>query len=85
LQPGDVYFIPKAYPHHIENIGAGPLHFCLYFDQPMPGDVGFSASIRALSEDMLGSLFHVEPSFFSGLPRYYEDLFLVDKRNPIDP
>ena len=23
LSPGDMYFIPRAYPHHIENIGAG--------------------------------------------------------------
>jgi oxalate decarboxylase len=85
LQPGDLYFIPKAYPHHIENIGEGPLHFLVFFDQPMPGDVGFSGSIRALPDEILGSLLHVEPPFFKKLNKVYADCFLVDKINPVDP
>jgi oxalate decarboxylase len=84
LQPGDVYFIPKAYPHHIENVGTGSLHFLLFFDQPMPGDVGFSGSIRGVSDEVLASLLHVEPSFFGKLTKYYKDLFLVDKINSVD-
>ena len=27
LNPGDMYFIPKAYPHHIENIGVEEIRF----------------------------------------------------------
>lgn len=33
LTTGDMYFI-RAYPHHIENIGADDWHFLIFFDQP---------------------------------------------------
>jgi len=81
LQPGDVYFIPKAYPHHIENIGQGALHFLIFFDQAMPQDVGFSGSIRAMTDQVLSSVLHVKPSFFAPLSHSKEDAFLVDQIN----
>jgi oxalate decarboxylase len=84
LHPGDVYFIPKAYPHHIENMGQDPLHFLIYFDQAMPRDVGFSGSIRALPDEVLGSVLQVNPSFFSPLHKYFADQFIVEKVNPLD-
>jgi oxalate decarboxylase len=34
LSPGDVYFVPRAYPHQIEVIGAEETHFLIFFDQP---------------------------------------------------
>ncbi len=46
---GDVYFIPRAYPHHIEVVDAPEMHFAIFFDQPMPGDIGYRASISAYS------------------------------------
>lgn len=85
LQPGDIYFVPKAYPHHIENIGKDLMHFLIFFDQPMPGDVGFSGSIRSFSDEVLGSVLQTDPAFFAGLHKYYEDLFIVDRINPVDP
>ena len=33
LSSGDMYFIPRAYPHHIENIGVEEIHFLIFFDQ----------------------------------------------------
>ncbi|MDW4736295.1 cupin domain-containing protein, partial [Escherichia coli] len=39
LAPGDVYFIPRAYPHHIEVLDNDEIHFLIFFDQPTPGDV----------------------------------------------
>jgi oxalate decarboxylase len=30
----DGYFIPRAYPHHVENIGTDEWHFLIFFDQP---------------------------------------------------
>ena len=41
LSPGDAYFVPRAYPHHIEDIGDGDINFLIFFDQPTPGDVGY--------------------------------------------
>ncbi len=84
LHPGDIYFVPKAYPHHIENLGPGQLHFLIFFDQAMPGDVGFSGSIRSFSNDVLGAVLKTDPQFFDQLQKYYKDLFIVDRINPID-
>lgn len=85
LNPGDIYFIPKAYPHHIENIGDSELHFLIFFDQSMPEDIGFTASVRSFSNDVLGAVLNTTPQFFDQLHKYYEDLFIVERRNPIDP
>ncbi|MDA2920114.1 cupin domain-containing protein [Desulfobacterota bacterium AH_259_B03_O07] len=84
LKKGDVYFIPKAYPHHIENIDKGDLHFLVFFDQNTPGDIGFSAGVRAYSNDVLGATFNKVPGFFKKLPDYHEDLLIVSRINPID-
>lgn len=85
LEPGDLYFIPKAYPHHIETLSDQPLHFLIFFDQSMPEDIGFTGSIKSFPNEALGAVLDVEPSFFDQLHKYYNDLFIVDKINPEDP
>jgi oxalate decarboxylase len=79
IKPGDVYFIPKAYPHHIENRGSSSLKIAIFFDLEMPKDIGLTASVRSFSNEALGSVMNVNPTFFKELPRYFEDLFLVGK------
>ncbi|MDT5107959.1 MAG: oxalate decarboxylase, partial [Mycobacterium sp.] len=59
LEEGDVYFIPRAYPHHIEVIDAPNLHFATFFDQPTPGDIGYRASASAYSREVLAATFNV--------------------------
>lgn len=82
---GDIYFIPKAYPHHIENLQNTALHLLIFFDQGMPGDVGFTGSVRSFSDETLASITNSTPPFFEQLPKYYADLFIVNKVNPVDP
>jgi len=81
LKSGDMYFIPRGYPHHIENIGKTEMHFLIFFDQPIPGDIGFSASVRAYSNEVLGATFNTAASNFKTLPEYDEDLLLVTQVN----
>jgi oxalate decarboxylase len=83
MEAGDIYFIPKAYPHHIENLGKTDLKLLIFFDQPMPGDIGFTASIKSNSNEVLGSVFGMPPPFFEGLPLYYEDLFIVNLKTDL--
>lgn len=85
LLPGDVYFIPKAYPHHIENLGSDPLHFLIFFDQGIPQDIGFTSGFRSPSNEILASFLHVDASFFDPLKKYYTSQLIVDRINPIDP
>ena len=56
LEAGDVYFVPRAYPHQIEVVGEEDVHFLVFFDQPTPGDIGYRASASAFSRRTLASV-----------------------------
>lgn len=84
MQAGDIYFIPKAYPHHIENLQSSELHLLIFFDQSMPEDIGFTGSVKSFSDDALAAVMHCEKKIFATLPTYDEDLFIVKKKNPLD-
>lgn len=85
MEEGDIYFIPKAYPHHIENLQGDLLQLLIFFDQGMPRDIGFTASVRAFSSEVLASTTNNETVFFNQLPKYFQDSFIVDKFNGLDP
>lgn len=84
IQEGDIYFIPKAYPHHIENLRDSPLHLLIFFDQPMPADIGFTGSVKAYSNEVLMAVLNSPEDLFPSLPTYYKDAFIVKKINPLD-
>jgi oxalate decarboxylase len=84
MEEGDIYFIPKAYPHHIENLQSSELHLLIFFDQPMPQDIGFTGSIKSFSNEVLSSALCCKKEIFESLPTYYEDQFIVKKKNPLD-
>lgn len=83
INEGDVYFIPKAYPHHIENL-TDDLHILIFFDQSMPQDIGFTGSIKFFNNDLLTAVFNCNADFFPSLPTYHEDLLIVKRVNPLD-
>ncbi len=84
LEVGDIYFIPKAYPHHIENMEDSELHMLIFFDQPMPQDIGFTGSVKSFSDEVLASTLNCKKEVFTSLPTYYVDSFIVNKKNPVD-
>lgn len=84
LEKGDIYFIPKAYPHHIENVEDSDLHMLIFFDQSMPQDIGFTGSIKSFSDEVLSKTLECKKEVFANLPTFYEDLFIVEKKNPVD-
>lgn len=85
LGPGDTYFIPRAYPHQIEVVGDGPIHFLVFFDQPTPGDIGYRASGSVFSREVLAAAFGVDVDTLPTLPFTPIDPLIVGKANPIDP
>ena len=85
LEAGDVYFVPRAYPHQIEVISDGPIHFLVFFDQPTPGDIGFRASGSVFSREVLAASFGVAESELPQLPFTPIDPLIVGKPNPSDP
>ncbi|MER8406879.1 cupin domain-containing protein [Mesorhizobium sp. M1307] len=82
---GDVYFIPPAYPHHIENIGAGTFHALIFFDQVSPGDVGYRSLINVFPRSVLAQSFGIAEDQLPHFPFTEIDPLLVPRTNPIDP
>jgi oxalate decarboxylase len=85
IGPGDMYFIPKGYPHHIENLGSDELHFLIFFDRAMPEDIGYTGGIPAFPRRMVAPTLGTTER---ALPRYPEpaaDAMIVKKRNPVGP
>ncbi|KAK5046188.1 hypothetical protein LTR84_008645 [Exophiala bonariae] len=85
LRTGDVYFIPASHPHQIEVISEKDIHFLIFFDQPMPKDVGFRQAGAVMGRDVLAAAFGVDCNDFPEFPWDLEDPLLVAKKNPVDP
>jgi oxalate decarboxylase len=84
LEKGDVYFIPRAYPHHIEVVGSDDIHFLIFFDQPTPGDIGYRASASVYSREVLAATFNVHIDDLPNFPFTGVDPLIVTRRNPVD-
>ena len=84
LKQGDVYFIPRAYPHHIEVVGSDDIHFLIFFDQAMPGDIGFRASASAYSREVLAATFNTQLAALPVFPFTNTDPLIVTRSNPVD-
>jgi oxalate decarboxylase len=85
LSPGDVYFVPRAYPHHIEDIGPDDINFLIFFDQPMPGDIGYRATASAFSREALAAGFGLRERDLPQFPFTPVDPLIVSRVNPVDP
>lgn len=77
MQAGDLSFMPRGYFHHIENTGTEPAHFTVFFNHQFPSDIGLSGCLGAYSNNILGPLYGVDPSYFDKLPKYQHDLLIV--------
>lgn len=84
LNAGDVYFIPRAYPHHIEVIDCDEWHFTIFFDQPTPGDIGYRASVSAYSREVLAATFNTHIDDLPDFPFTRTDPLVVNRINPVD-
>lgn len=85
LEPGDIYFIPKSYPHHIENLDAdSALHFLIFFDTPDVQDIGFTGAIPALDGRVMAPTLGLSAAQFALIPRMPADLLIVEKENPVE-
>lgn len=85
IGPGDMYYVPTGYPHHIENLGSDELHFLVFFDRAMPEDVGYTGGIPAFPRRIVAPALGMR---VDTLPRYPDrpaDAMIVEKRNPVSP
>jgi oxalate decarboxylase len=85
LIAGDVYFIPPAFPHHIENLGEEETHFLVFFDRAEVRDIGYTGSAGAVPRRILAPTIGMSAADLPELPPMPSDLLVVEKRNPVDP
>lgn len=83
LHEGDVYFIPRAYPHHIEVLGDEGFHFLIFFDQPTPGDIGYRATATTFSREVLAGTFNMPERELPEFPFTPADPLIVKRINPV--
>lgn len=83
LEPGDVYFIPRAYPHHIENLTDSELRFLIFFDNPDVQDIGFTGAIPAFASRITGPALGLAADQVARIPKQPADLLIVSKTNPV--
>jgi oxalate decarboxylase len=85
LAAGDAYFIPPAFPHHIENLGDEETHFLVFFDRAEVPDIGYTGSAGSLPRRILAPTLGMELEALPELPAMPSDLLIVEKRNSVDP
>lgn len=85
IGPGDAYFIPRAYPHHIENVGTGTFHVLIFFDRTEPGDIGYRSLINVYPRDILAAALGMTEADLPNFPFTEIDPLLVPRANAIDP
>jgi oxalate decarboxylase len=76
LAAGDLSFIPRAYFHHIENLGDDEAHLAVFFDHELPADNGISAALSAYPDSVLAAIFAQPESTFDSLPGFDADVLL---------
>lgn len=81
--PGDMYFIPKAYPHHIENLGSDELRFLVFFDRAVGMDIGYTGGIAAFPRRIVAPTLGTTAAALPSYPEYPADLLIVAKSNPV--
>jgi oxalate decarboxylase len=84
LHPGDIYFIPRAYPHHIENLDGTEVHFLIFFDTPQVQDIGLTGAIPGFDNRLIAPTLGLSESAAARIPRLPADLLLVGRINPVD-
>jgi oxalate decarboxylase len=85
LAPGDIYYMPRSYPHHIENLDDTQTHFAVFFDRAMPNDIGFTGSLSSVARRILAPTLGVREEDLPVIRDVPVDLMFVEKTNPMDP
>lgn len=69
VKGGEGAFAPASHFHNIENIGAEDVEVIAFFSHAEPDYIGFGEVLGTYSNEMLASIFHVEPGYFENLKK----------------
>ena len=64
-------------------IDSPEIHFCIFFDQPTLGDIGYRTSLSAYSREVLAATFNTHIDDLPSFPFTKADPLIVNRRNPV--
>ena len=68
VETGDLSFVPKGYPHWIENSGQEELHMMITLTHELPETIEFSDMLSLIPNETLAKIFGVKASTFDAIP-----------------
>jgi oxalate decarboxylase len=74
---GQGAFAPASYFHNIENIGSEDVEVIAFFNHAEPNYIGIGQAIGAYSNEVLGGVFNLSPSYFETLQKTDQPLVIV--------
>jgi len=76
VKEGDVFFIPKGYIHHIENIGEKESVISFALNDAKPEVMSLFNAVHSLSDEVFIATFNTRSDFFKGLKqsKKYEEI-----------
>ena len=81
--PGDLVFIPQGYFHYFENASdTEPLVVLIAFNASSPepfDDIGIVASVSAMPDGAMSTVFGVPASVFAGIPKNFQPVVLAQR------
>lgn len=74
---GQGAFAPASHFHNIENVGSENVEVIAFFSHATPDYIGIGEVIGSYSNEVLGSIFNVSPSYFDAFKKEEEPLVIV--------
>ncbi|WP_068468848.1 cupin domain-containing protein [Candidatus Protochlamydia phocaeensis] len=77
VKGGEGAFAPACHFHNIENIGPDQVEVIAFFSHATPDYIGIGEAIGAYSNEVLASIFNVEPAYFNAFKKPEGPLVIV--------
>lgn len=74
---GEGAFAPASHFHNIENIGTGDVEVIAFFSHDNPDYIGIGEVMGSFSNELLGSIFNISPSYFDSFTKPDVPLVIV--------
>lgn len=77
VNAGEGAFAPASHFHNIENIGPNEVEVIAFFSHAEPDYIGIGEAFASFSNEELGTIFNVTPSYFNNFKKSQEPLVIV--------
>lgn len=77
VKAGEGAFAPASHFHNIENVGTDDVEVIAFFNEANPDYIGIGEVIGSYSNELLGSIFNVKPSYFDTFKKPSGPLVIV--------